>query len=67
MDEKSTESLARDLSTLFRLGAAAGLTDGQLLDRFAAGGEGGLRGDRAEARANGPGRLPACPGRHSRG
>lgn len=39
MEEKSTESLVHDLSTLFRFGAAAGLTDGQLLDRFAAGGD----------------------------
>ncbi|WZO96178.1 sigma-70 family RNA polymerase sigma factor [Isosphaeraceae bacterium EP7] len=39
MDDRFAGTTLHDLGTLFRFGTAAGLTDGQLLDRFTAGGD----------------------------
>jgi RNA polymerase sigma factor (sigma-70 family) len=60
MDENSTESILHDLSTLFRFGAAAGLTDGQLLDRFAAGGDAAQAAFEGIIRRHGPMVLGVC-------
>lgn len=60
MEEKSTENFVQDLSTLFRLGAMAGLTDGQLLDRFAAGGDVAEAAFEGIVRRHGPMVLGVC-------
>ena len=46
----SNRALRRDLQTIFNAGTLAGLTDGQLLERFAA-----RRGDRERGRRGGGG------------
>ena len=63
----TTPSLVRQIESLFEGGSVAGLSDRQLLERFAArrdaGRRGRLRRAGGPARADGAGRLPAAPGR----
>ena len=50
----------RQIHRVFDQGTLVGLSEGQLLERFATRSRrGGLRADRREERADGPGRLPA--------
>ena len=55
-------AVPRSIHALLRAGTFGGLTDGQLLERFATprrrGGRAGLRGPGGAARADGPARLP---------
>jgi|GEM_PF-1036233 len=60
MDENSSEGLARDLGTLFLFGAAGGLTDEQLLDRFLAGGAAAESAFEGIVRRHGPMVLGVC-------
>jgi len=60
MNEGSTESIFRDLETLFQAGVTAGLTDGQLLDRFAAGGAAAESAFEAIVRRHGAMVLGVC-------
>src|SRR5262245_10824633 len=60
MDGGSTESILRDLGTLYQVGAAVGLTDAQLLDRFAGGGDPAQVAFEAIVRRHGPMVLGVC-------
>jgi RNA polymerase sigma factor (sigma-70 family) len=60
MDERSRARVACELSTLFRAGSVAGLTDAQLLDRFAAGGGEGEAAFAGIVRRHGPMVLGVC-------
>jgi RNA polymerase sigma factor (sigma-70 family) len=60
MDDGSTEGILRDLGTLYQVGAAAGLTDAQLLDRFADGGDHAQAAFEAIVRRHGAMVLGVC-------
>ena len=71
MASASTGDVGRHLRQLFGAGSAVGLTDGELLERFARRrdrvGRGRLRDDPGPPRGDGPDRLPAGARRRARG
>ena len=71
VSKASARRLLQDVRTLFDTGTTGGLTDGELLGRFAdrpagRGGRTGVRRPGGAARADGPPRLPLDPARRAR-
>ena len=70
MSDRPAETVLRDIGGLFRLGVVSGMSDGELLERFAA--QAGSDSELAfeaivrRPRAHGSGRLPPRAGRPSR-
>ena len=71
MSKDQGETIPKPLRSLLETGSMAGMTDGQLVERFAAsrdsGGEAAFAALVVAARADGDGRLPASGRRPARG